>query len=226
MSKKQVTQIQLDSLASLTHGINNQLSGIRGLAELLFETCPEGQKASLSQILSCVSQAATLVAELQNTVYSIEKTDAGTSEVISLIHARNREELSGAILVVDDEPGVASVCAEILKTVGYAVLVANTGEEAVRIFEENASTLAAVVLDVELPYTHGSLVYARMQVIQPDVPVIAMSGFPQEHALIKMEGHRLAGFIKKPFDAAFFIKTVDNVISASRKSGDVQVANA
>jgi CheY-like chemotaxis protein len=81
-----------------------------------------------------------------------------------------------SILVVEDEPEIASLTREVLESLGYTVLIAADGCEAVEIYRENRGDLDLVILDRTLPKLPGERVLQQMQELDPDVKVIVSSG--------------------------------------------------
>ncbi len=80
------------------------------------------------------------------------------------------------ILLVEDEPEIASLIHEVLESLGYAVLVADDGAEAIEIFRKNRTDLDLVILDRTLPKIPGERVLQLMQELDPDIKVIVSSG--------------------------------------------------
>jgi two-component system cell cycle sensor histidine kinase/response regulator CckA len=80
------------------------------------------------------------------------------------------------VLVVDDEPLIAKLTRRILERVGYTVLTAADGAEAVDLFTRRGGDIAIVVLDRTLPKLRGEAVLARMRELRPEVKVIVSSG--------------------------------------------------
>ncbi len=106
---------------------------------------------------------------------------------------------SGCILVVDDEEVVRKMSTQILEEMGYIVLTARDGLEAVEIFKKENSSISLVLLDMVMPRMDGRETYYAMRKIDPNVKVIIASGFSRSENisyLIRKEGLRL---MQKPF---------------------------
>lgn len=78
------------------------------------------------------------------------------------------------ILVIDDQPDVALVVAEVLESEGHQALVAGSGEEGLRAIEQSPPD--AVFLDVVMPGIDGIEVLRRIRKTRPHLPVILLSG--------------------------------------------------
>jgi PAS domain S-box-containing protein len=107
---------------------------------------------------------------------------------------------AGLALVVDDEETVRAVTARTLESFGFTPLTASDGAEGVRVFREHAGELRLVLLDLTMPHMDGEETYRELYRINPDVPVVLMSGFAEKDTVDRFAGKRLAGFIQKPFD--------------------------
>jgi len=83
---------------------------------------------------------------------------------------------SETILIVEDEPAIASLTREVLESLGYTVLSAADGQEALDLFSEHRDDIDVVILDRTLPKLSGDQVLQEMQARDPDVKVIVSSG--------------------------------------------------
>jgi len=108
-------------------------------------------------------------------------------------------EGNGTILVVDDEEMVLSLGSEIVKMMGYDVLEARNGGEAVEIYRENKDKVDMVILDMAMPDMNGGEAYHRMKEIDPEVKVLLTSGYGIEGQAGEIMKHGCDAFIQKPF---------------------------
>ena len=86
-------------------------------------------------------------------------------------------EGNGTILIVDDEEMVLNVGTELVKHMGYDVLEARSGKEAIEVYKKNKCKVDMVVLDMIMPDMDGGRAYEQMKEINPDVKVILTSGY-------------------------------------------------
>jgi two-component system, cell cycle sensor histidine kinase and response regulator CckA len=85
------------------------------------------------------------------------------------------------ILVAEDEEALRSLAQDILESLGYRVLMAKNGEEAVEIFEENRDKVDLLLLDVVMPVIGGAEAYDRIcKAAGDDLPLIFMTGYSSE----------------------------------------------
>jgi two-component system cell cycle sensor histidine kinase/response regulator CckA len=84
------------------------------------------------------------------------------------------------ILVAEDEEALRTLASDILKSLGYTVLLASNGKEAVQIYAENRDRIDIVLLDVVMPVMSGSEAYKRIREMGGDVPLLIMTGHSSE----------------------------------------------
>jgi signal transduction histidine kinase/CheY-like chemotaxis protein len=107
---------------------------------------------------------------------------------------------SGLILVVEDDDGTRQVAGRMLADLGYDVLLASGGDEALALAEAHGAKLSLLLTDVMMPGMLGPDVARRMQELLPALPVLFMSGYPGE-ALSAVPGLQLeTDFMVKPFN--------------------------
>jgi PAS domain S-box-containing protein len=104
---------------------------------------------------------------------------------------------TGTVLLVDDEEMVLETGAEVLKKLGYRVLKAKGGKEALKIYREN-NPIDLVILDVIMPEMGGGETYDKMKDINPDVKVLLSSGYSIDGQAKEILARGCDGFIQKP----------------------------
>jgi signal transduction histidine kinase/CheY-like chemotaxis protein len=106
---------------------------------------------------------------------------------------------SGTLLIVDDEELVLDVGVNMLAKLGYTVLKARNGTEAVNIFEANKDKIKMVLLDIIMPDMGGGEVYDKIKSINPEVKVLLSSGYSVDGQAIELLERGCDGFMQKPF---------------------------
>ena len=119
---------------------------------------------------------------------------------------------SGNILVVDDEGSIRNVLTRMVKTLGFDAVAAADGEEALDRFRESPEGFAMVLLDLTMPRLDGEETLRTLHLMNPNLPVILMSGFSEQETAAKFVGQQVAGFLTKPF-------TIEKLEAAIRKVG-------
>jgi len=119
----------------------------------------------------------------------------------------------GKALLVDDEQTVRVVGKSMLQRLGFEVVCASDGAEAVAIFRERPDDFACVILDLTMPHMDGEEAFRELRRLRPDVRVLLSSGYNEQEVTQRFAGKGLAGFIQKPYQ-------VDTLAQALRKMLD------
>ena len=106
----------------------------------------------------------------------------------------------GTILLVDDEPNVLQVGREMLEAIGYTLLTAGSGPEAIKLYGRNSDMIDLVVLDVVMPEMGGGETFDRLKRLNPDLKVLLASGYRVDGEAAQILNRGCRGFIQKPFD--------------------------
>jgi two-component system cell cycle sensor histidine kinase/response regulator CckA len=105
----------------------------------------------------------------------------------------------GTILLVDDEPAVLASTSSMLRALGYTVIEARDGLEALERFTESVNAISLVLLDLTMPRMNGHETLRELQKIRPDVKVILCSGYQEQEAMKESRLGDFVGFLHKPF---------------------------
>ena len=116
----------------------------------------------------------------------------------------------GVVLLVEDEPRVRSQARRLLQRSGYEVVEASDGAEAKRVFAERQEDIDVVVTDVVMPIVGGVELVATLRAVQPDLPVVLVSGFTAEEQDLPL-GDRTA-FLTKPYTIEALCDAIDAVV--------------
>jgi two-component system cell cycle sensor histidine kinase/response regulator CckA len=116
------------------------------------------------------------------------------------------------VLLVEDEGTVRSVAREVLQMVGYTVLEAASGEEALQRVEQHSGAIHLLVTDVVMPGMNGRELAARLAVDYPHVQVLYLSGYTDD--AIAHHGVLQAGIelLHKPFTPDALARRVREVL--------------
>lgn len=102
------------------------------------------------------------------------------------------------ILVVDDEDAVWSFVIEALQKLGYTVILAGNGEEAVEIYKQNKDGISLVFLDMIMPKLGGHNTFYKLKAIDSNVKVLLSSGYVSEAEIEDLYEQGAKGFMHKP----------------------------
>ena len=103
------------------------------------------------------------------------------------------------ILWVDDEDRALKVWSQILQKLGYTVLQARYGYEALKIFEKNKNRISLVILDMRMPGMDGCEVFDRLKAIQQEIKIIIVSGYIDQYSIDELLKRKFGDYIEKPF---------------------------
>lgn len=165
------------------------------------------------------------------TAYSDEELlqtarDEGVHQIIhkpiridQLIQIINEAADGQPILIVDDDADICDTLTKILKTQGYDVLTAGSGEEAIALSQNKACQMAFI--DVKLPNIDGLETLLRLKEINPELTVIMMTGFRNEvkEALDKAQAASAITCLYKPFDPAEAAELVNRIARKAKRPG-------
>jgi CheY-like chemotaxis protein len=105
----------------------------------------------------------------------------------------------GLILLVDDEQVLLAVAGKMLHRLGFTVLTAVNGCEALGLYRKYADEIRCVILDLTMPQMNGEECFRELRRIRENVKVLLSSGFNEPDATQHFVGMGLAGFIQKPY---------------------------
>ncbi len=125
----------------------------------------------------------------------------------------------GTILVAEDDDGTRASVARLLRRLGYTVLLAPDGLQALRMVDTHPGEIDLLVSDVMMPGLTGPKLAVRLQTTAPNLPILFMSGYPED-ALGEVAGFHLAtDFIAKPFTSAALARRVSDKLAAAAARG-------
>jgi PAS domain S-box-containing protein len=120
---------------------------------------------------------------------------------------------NGMILIVDDEKESLKAEELLLKELGYEVLQAKSGKEAIEIYKKNMEKLQLVTLDVIMPGMSGKDTYEQLKQINPDVKVLLISGYSPNRQVEELMDLGCNGFLQKPFDVFHLSQKISDVLN-------------
>jgi len=119
---------------------------------------------------------------------------------------------SGTVLMIEDEDVVIEVTQAMLEWLGYRVMVAKTGKDAIHITETFDGDIDLALLDIKLPDMEGGKVYPLIMEARPNLKVIVFSGFSIEGPARKILDAGAQDFIQKPFSLATLSEKLKEVL--------------
>jgi signal transduction histidine kinase len=116
------------------------------------------------------------------------------------------------VLLVDDEDIIVDIGKKNLEKLGYKVITARDGKEAVELYKKNQGNIDIVVLDMIMPEMGGGETYDKLREIDPDVKVILSSGYSLEGQASEILKRGCDGFIQKPFRMKQLSRKINEVL--------------
>lgn len=106
---------------------------------------------------------------------------------------------SGTILIVDDEAIIRETVGRMLEEIGYQVILAESGEKAIEVYQERFNEIDIIILDMIMPKMNGLETYHKLKEINNKSKILVSSGFAKSEHLIEIQNAGIEGIINKPF---------------------------
>ena len=116
------------------------------------------------------------------------------------------------VLLVDDEEIVIGVGKQMLEKLGFSVLTATSGKEAIDIYRNNKDRIGLVVMDMIMPGMGAGDTYDELQVIDPAIRVLLSSGYGVDQQASEILNRGCKGFIQKPFNMQVLSEKIGEVL--------------
>lgn len=119
------------------------------------------------------------------------------------------------ILMVEDNPALQEAVADILESVGYEVLLAGDGQEALAILQTEKGNVHLIVTDMVMPNMSGVELHKRVQALYPKLPMLFVSGYaPQD--MTHSAGLTESNYLPKPFSANELTSKIEIILAQSQ----------
>ncbi len=115
---------------------------------------------------------------------------------------------NGLVLVADDEEMVRNFCATCIERLGYNVLPAADGQEALELFMAHKDEIDLAILDLTMPHMDGVATFHELRRLRPGIKVIISSGYGEQNITEQFPTEKPNAFIQKPFA----VKTLQELI--------------
>jgi two-component system, cell cycle sensor histidine kinase and response regulator CckA len=119
---------------------------------------------------------------------------------------------TGLILVIDDDQMVRKVVSSSLASLGYQILEAVSGSDAIELYRARQHDIRAVVLDMVMPGMSGRSTYLALREINPEVAVLLMSGHSLNEQVQEILDLGVRSFVSKPYSIAVLAKAMAELI--------------
>jgi DNA-binding NtrC family response regulator len=119
------------------------------------------------------------------------------------------------VLFVDDEEIVLGVGKQMLEKLGFSVLTAKNGVEALDVYKNNQNDIDIIILDMIMPDMGAADTYVELQSINPAIKVLLSSGYGTDHQTRELLSLGCSGFIQKPFSMQSLSEKIEEILSRS-----------
>ena len=121
---------------------------------------------------------------------------------------------SGTVVVADDDDGLRLMATAMLEELGFAVIPARDGPEALEIVNTRDGQLAFVLLDLMMPGMDGEQVLRELETLGTTTPIVISSGYNTQHLSQELTGRGVAAFLQKPYEFSQMQAIARNVIES------------
>jgi PAS domain S-box-containing protein len=125
---------------------------------------------------------------------------------------------SGTILLVDDEETIRVLGRRMLERLGFEVLVASDGREALDVYRQHRAEIEVVLLDLTMPHMNGEEAFRELRRMDPQLRVLMSSGYTENDTAARFAGKGLAGFIQKPYTLELLSESLRAVVNGTGPS--------
>ena len=119
---------------------------------------------------------------------------------------------TGTILLIDDEKMILEVGCELLQEMGFKVLSAMSGQEAINVFQNSREKIDMIIMDMIMPGMSGSETFDHLRKIKPDVKILLSSGYSVDGQATKILQRGCNGFIQKPFNINQLAQKIQKIL--------------
>ena len=106
---------------------------------------------------------------------------------------------TGTILLVVDEESVRTVGKRMLELLGFTVIPAKDGREALNVYRTQGHQVDLVILDLTMPHMDGAEAFQQLRQLRPDVRVVLASGYSKEDVMARFPENGPEGILQKPY---------------------------
>ena len=117
------------------------------------------------------------------------------------------------VLLVDDEEIVIGVGRQMLEKLGFSVLTAENGKEALDVYKNNQYDIDLIVLDMIMPDMGAAETYDELQSINPAIKVLLSSGYGADQQTSELIRRGCSGFIQKPFNMQSLSEKIEEILN-------------
>jgi len=118
---------------------------------------------------------------------------------------------SGTILLVEDEELIREIAKDMLQMLGFTVIDALNGQEALDLYKKSAESVVCVVTDLGMPVMDGYNLFSELKKLKPNLPIVVSSGFGESVVTTRIALEAIAGLVSKPYSFDKLREVMKNV---------------
>lgn len=209
------------TIARANHEINQPLTVIISAADMVRLELDRinFKHPKINNYLDLLTKASMRIANILRKLREID-----TPKIQSIPHGMQMIELDvektvplsdkAFILIIEDEENIRRILREMLESVNYKVILAETAKEGLEIYQKDRANIRMVILDYNLPDNDGLSILKKLRKINPDIRVLLTSGFNVEQKLNGILKPGRVEFIRKPFNRSQFLENLQRLYPA------------
>src|SRR5467141_292332 len=143
-------------------------------------------------------------------------SDSGAAEPPKREGDERPQRGTETVLLAEDHEGLRELGKETLEALGYKVILAENGTEAVALFKRDSARIDVVVVDVVMPGMSGPDAYLEMSAIRPGLGVVFATGYTAEAASLTPLVEKGASVLQKPYSAKSLSQAIRSVLKNRR----------
>ncbi|WP_244247597.1 hybrid sensor histidine kinase/response regulator [Leptospira yasudae] len=147
----------------------------------------------------------------RGTKFSLFFPSVTSGEVADTDKVKKQTRLSGNVMIVDDEVMVLEVLKDILELSGCKVFSANSGKQALELYQNSKDKIDLVITDLGMPEMNGDILFTHLKKINPSIKVIVTSGHIERDKKEKLLDQGVVSILDKPYK----IEAVQTIIQES-----------
>lgn len=193
-----------------------QLPGINGVE--VFHELRKGNPNARAILMTGYSVEQLIEKAVEEGAIAVLRKPVDIPQVLEMMDEVRPEK---RVLLVDDDPDFSETFQRVLESHGYIVEAESNGGAAIE--RVRSEEVGALMLDIRLPDMNGLEVYLEARKVDPDVPVIVVTGFPREEVekIVLFENSWNTGVMVKPIDPDILCRTVESMMNRNRSRANV-----
>ena len=191
----------------------------RRIFEPFFSTKDTGRGLGMSVILGIVKSHAGFLKFTSQAgigasfvIFLPLPVESGAIGEASPAEVRPEAYCKGTLLLVDDEEALRMVGTALLSALGFSVITAGNGREALEIYREQGSGIDLILMDLTMPEMGGLEAYHKVRTLDSVVPVVLCSGYSDEEIEKEISNDSRAGFLEKPYRPQQLVDLLLNIL--------------